>query len=135
MNAFKKHINHTQCINSQLVSNDSTWPLAAFVASPGTSGSSPSPQQSGLQPTHEHKYHSHASVQRDTDTTSSLKLRSPVTLHCLVAKPGLALTPAPAFGGFWVSDGGHQAAQRESPGGGEKSGPWQILLSSLQQNT
>lgn len=48
MNALKKHINHTLCINSQLVSSDSTWPLAAFVASPGTGRSSPSPEQTGL---------------------------------------------------------------------------------------
>lgn len=42
-----------------------------------------------------------------------------MTLHCLMPKLGLALTPAPAFGGFWVSDGVHQAAQWDSPGQGQ----------------
>lgn len=35
-------------------------------------------------------------------------------------KLGLALTPVSAFGGFWVSDGVHQATQRESPGEGQR---------------
>lgn len=79
MNAFKKHINHTPCINSQLVSNDSTWPSATFAASLGTSGSPPSPQQSRLYPAHKQKYHSHASARRDTAISSGLRLCSPGT--------------------------------------------------------
>lgn len=41
MNAFKKHINHTPCTNLQLASSDSTWPLAAFVASLAASKEAP----------------------------------------------------------------------------------------------
>lgn len=42
------------------------------------------------------------------------------TLRCPVPQLGLALTPASALGGFWVSDGVHQTAQRESPGQGQR---------------
>lgn len=80
MNAFKKHVNHTLGINSQLVSSDSSWPSAAFVTSPGTNWAvlnSPA------------KNPSHASAKGDTEMSSDPRLCSPVVPLCLVPELGL----------------------------------------------
>lgn len=117
MNAFKKHVNHTLHINSQLASNDSTWPLATFVASLCTSGSAPSPEQSSLPVS--------PSPSQDTELSPTghgcgLGLKAPQPCnspqpHAFTPGLNLVLTPVPAS--TWMHSTIHKVKmQGESPG-------------------